>query len=174
MCYVLPVTIARRPCGLSLRVAGAIGAAFAIAGTVAACQPCHTVQARALPLECAPSSTFVGELHFTDATAFRSFLTDRCLGVADVAAVDALVDAVDFSTDAVVVARGARAGSARCVAQRNVDSAAVCDDGVHVAFDDAVTNAQPCPGDWTIALTIARDELRAAITDDIVADTVNF
>jgi hypothetical protein len=173
VCYEQRVPSVARPRRLLAAVAGIVGAVAVttvVGQPLAACAPCHGVDAEALDLECASSSTFDGELHFTDAATFRSFLTDRCLGPDAAAAVTELVDAVDFATDAVVVARGARAGTARCVEERTVDDVSVCDDGVHVAFADVVTNATPCAGDWTIAFSLPRAELRAAIADAVVVD----
>jgi hypothetical protein len=140
------------------------------------CQSCRPLAVRPLALACSSSSTFLGELHFTDADSFRSFLIDRCLGAANaerVVEADAVVAAVDFGVDAVIVARGGRAGVGRCVEERAVVEASVCDDGVRIAFDDTVTNANPCPGNWTVALVLPRDELRSAVVDDVVEDVVD-
>jgi hypothetical protein len=139
-----------------------------------ACLPCHDVAARPLPLDCVSTSSFAGELHFTDDASFLAFLTDRCLGPDAGAAARTLVDGVDFSTEAVVVARGVRKGAARCIEERSVDTVAVCDDGVRIAFDDVITNAEPCAGDWTIAFVMPRTELRAAVADDDDAVEATF
>ncbi len=151
------------------RIPLAAGCALVVGATSGACQPCRAVDAKPIDLECAAASTFIGELHFTDPATFRSFLTDRCLGAGSADAADAIVGSVDFASDAVVVARGARAGAARCIERRSVDGVASCTDGLRVVFDDQVSNEPACGGTWTVALSLPRSELRAALGED--ADT---
>jgi hypothetical protein len=169
VCYDQDVKLSFRLLG---RVAGpgvlaGLAATLAPAAGVplAGCLPCRAIEARPLALDCTAQSTFRGELHFTDAATFRSFLTDRCLGPDAVAAADALVAGVDFGTDAVVVGRGPRAGTGRCIEARAVESVSICDDGVRIAFVDTITSALPCTGDWTVAVLVSRSELRSALAD---------
>jgi hypothetical protein len=129
------------------------------------CGGCREVAVQPLAVDCGPASTFGGELHFVDAATWRSFLTDRCL-TPDDATIDALVAGVDFSTQAVFVARGSRAVGGRCVAERAVDTVGACSDGLRVVFDDVESGDVPCPGDWTVAFALPRSELRAALAND--------
>ena len=126
------------------------------------CLGCRDVAVTPLDLDCSPASPFRGELHFTDADAWRSFLTDRCL-TPDDPSVDTRVDAVDFTTQAVVVARNLRDVGGRCLEQRQVEAVSACEDGVRVVFDDVESGELPCPGDWTVAFALPRSELRAAL-----------
>jgi hypothetical protein len=141
--------------------------AFAVAGA-AACLDCRPVETRDLAIECSPIASFRGELHFDSPDTWRSFLTDRCLFDATDAEIDAAVAAVDFSTEAVFIARGARAGVSRCLVARGVESVDVCGDGLRVIFEDDESGDQACPGDWTVTFAIPRDELRAALDADDV------
>jgi hypothetical protein len=157
------VRLARWSAAVVVVTTGGAGVAGALGATMG-CLSCRTVAAKPLAVECAPSSSFRGELHFTDADAFRSFLTDRCLLSADAAA--GVVDDVDFGVDGVFVARGPRAAPGRCVEHRVVDDVSVCVDGLRVAFADDVTGATPCVGDWTVAVALPRAELRAALAEE--------
>lgn len=132
----------------------------------AACTPCRRIETKPIELDCEGGAAFTGELHFDSADSYRSFLTDRCLPTSNSSEVEDLVDAVDFTVDAVFVARGARAGSLRCIEERATESVDVCDDGLHVVFDDVESGDASCGGSWTVAFALPREELRAAIDDD--------
>ena len=131
-----------------------------------ACTPCHTVETTPLAVECEQGANFTGELHFDSAATFRSFLSDRCLPTSGSEAVDDVVNSVDFTTEAVVVARGARAGTGRCIEERGTESVDVCEDGLRVVFDDVESgDVNSCGGQWTVAFSLPRSELRTALAD---------
>ncbi|MBM4281869.1 MAG: hypothetical protein FJ137_14310 [Deltaproteobacteria bacterium] len=157
------VRLARWSAAVAAVAAGGAGVVGAL-GPATGCLSCRTVVAKPLAVECAASSTYRGELHFSDADAFRSFLTDRCLLPVDAA--DEVVAAVDFGVDGVFVARGPRFAPGRCVEARAVDEVYVCVGGLRVAFADDVTSTTPCLGDWTVAVALPRAELRAALADE--------
>lgn len=140
--------------------------AISAAGVLGACFDCRPVTTRDLALECSPASTFRGELHFDSAETWRSFLTDRCLFDADPSQIDAAVAAVDFSREAVFVARGARAGVARCLEARGAETVDACGDGLRVLFDDDESGETICPGDWTVTFALSRADLRSALDAD--------
>ncbi len=152
-----------------VNVVGAVAAVVA-ATAVGGCVDCRPVTTRDLGLECSAGSTFRGELHFDSAETWRSFLTDRCLFDASTEQVDAAVAAVDFSREAAFVARGPRAGVARCLEGRAVETVDACGDGLRILFDDTQTGNVVCPGDWTIALALSRADLRSALDDADNAD----
>jgi hypothetical protein len=137
-----------------------------VATVVGGCFDCRPVTTRDLGLECSAASTFRGELHFDSAETWRSFLTDRGLFDASAEQVDAAVAAVDFSREAAFVARGARAGVARCLEVRAVETVDACGDGLRILFDDTQTGSVECPGDWTISLALSRADLRSALDAD--------
>ncbi len=142
------------------------GGLLAIGVTLPACSSCRFVAHKTLPLDCAVASSFRSELHFFEADTFRSFLTDRCLGVDAAETADRLVRQVDFAVDAVLVARNTRAATQRCIEQRDVGGVEVCDDGVRVYFEDSVTAEDVCPGDWTVAIALSRNDLKVALDGD--------
>jgi len=129
------------------------------------CFDCRPIETRALALECSGAATFRGELHLDSPDTFRSFLSDRCLTDATATEIDAVVASVDFTTEAVFVARGARGSIARCLESRAAESVDVCGDGLKVVFEDEESGDDVCPGDWTVAFALQRADLRAAIDD---------
>jgi hypothetical protein len=143
-----------------------VAIAIAAAAVLVGCFDCRPVTTRDLALECSAASAFRGELHFDSADTWRSFLTDRCLFDATGAEIDAAVAAVDFSREAVFVARGARAGVARCLKARGVESVEACGDGLRILFEDSESGDANCPGDWTVVFAIGRADLRSALDAD--------
>ncbi len=137
---------------------------------VVACSPCRRIETTPVEIDCTANSDFVGELHFDTAGSYRSFLSDRCLTDAAPAEIDALVAAVDFTQQAVFVARGVRQGISRCIQTREAENVDVCDDGLRVVFLDEESRDETCGGLWTVALVLPREELRAAIEDDDSGD----
>ncbi len=134
----------------------------------AGCGPaCRGIDVKTIDLQCSASSTFDGEIHFDDAATYASFLLDDCLPEDTDQQRQALVDAVDFTTDAVFVSSGLRQQTARCIADRKQDGVDVCDDGLRVAFADTLSDADPCGGRWTVAFSLPRSELRAALDTPI-------
>ncbi|MDP2339442.1 MAG: hypothetical protein Q8O67_00680 [Deltaproteobacteria bacterium] len=141
--------------------------AAVLVAAVASCTPCRRVETTPIEIDCDANADFVGELHLDTAASYRSFLNDRCLPEGREAEIDALVDAVDFTVDAVFVARNLRQGASRCIEERAADSVDVCDDGLRVVFrDEESGDATGCAGHWTVAFVLPRGELRAAIDDD--------
>jgi len=141
--------------------------ALAAAAVLGGCFDCRPVTTRDLALECSAASTFRGELHFDSADTWRSFLTDRCLFDATPEQIDAAVGAVDFSREAVFIARGARGGAARCLEARGVETVDACGDGLRIVFaDDESGDALNCPGDWTVTFALSRADLRSALDAD--------
>ncbi len=140
----------------------AVSAAVVFGG----CFDCRPVTTRDLALACSAASTFRGELHFDSAETWRSFLTDRCLFGDDAAGIEDAVAAVDFSREAVFIARGARAGVARCLEARGVESVDACGDGLRVLFVDDESGDANCPGDWMVSFALSRADLRSALDAD--------
>jgi len=140
--------------------------AAAVVGAIASCTPCRRVETTPIELDCSANAEFVGELHLDTAASWRSFLTDRCLPEGRDAEIDALVDDVDFTVDAVFVARNLRQGASRCIEARAADSVDVCDEGLRVIFRDDESGDATCAGHWTVAFVLPRGELRAAVDDD--------
>lgn len=134
---------------------------------VVGCEPCRRIERRVLDLDCSDASSFRDELHFDNEATYRSFLSDRCLPAGDPIDVEARVAEVDFSVDAVVVARGPRVNGTRCITARAVESVDVCTSGLRLIFEDVEGGVDGCPaGDWTVAVVVGRDDLRAAIGAD--------
>ena len=135
----------------------------------AGCDDCRSVEPRILALECEVAESFRGELHLDSAATWRSFLSDRCLPTSDVAAIDGFVGQVDFAVDAVIVARGPRLSTTRCLVSREVESLDTCTDGLRIVFDDEELGPEACTTtpDWTVAVVVPRGELRAALADDV-------
>lgn len=147
-------------------VAAVFAAVCAVAVVGAGCTPCRRIETKPIALDCAQNATFLsGELHMDSAATFRSFLTDRCLPEATDGEIDDLVGAVDFSTDAVFVARGNRGGAQRCITERATESVDVCEGGLRVVFADRESGEGQCGGKWTIAFSLPRDDLRSAVDD---------
>jgi len=128
--------------------------------------PCRGIETRALDFECSASATFTGELHFDSRATFDTFLRQQCLSIAQQDTVDALLDEVDFDTEAVFVAAGPhRLDDQRCLVTRELDGAQVCTTGLKIYFADQMQRADAqCPGTrWTVAFALPREELRAAV-----------
>jgi hypothetical protein len=151
-------------------VSAVVGAHVALGVAAGGCTSCRVIEPAPLALDCSTTSTFLGELHFVDAASFRSFVADRCLPEATLADVDELVASVDFSTDGVFVARGLRTSGVRCIEGRVVDEVSVCDEGLRVVFVDEESSDAACNGLWTVAFSLPRAELRAALAEDPAAD----
>jgi hypothetical protein len=129
-----------------------------------ACGPgCRTISTRALPLVCEPTATFTGELHFDNAATFETFLEQQCAPSLTSDSRTALVSSVDFAQEGVFVAVDANAQPGRCIQKRAAAETDVCTDGLRVAFDDVVTDSGSCPGRWTVAFALSRDDLRTAL-----------
>lgn len=144
--------------------AGTLGTV--VVGVALACgcgRPCRRIDVTPLPLACASTSSFFGELHFDDAATFESFLEIECLPDAEDAVVKDIVDSVDFTVDAVFVAVGDRAQTGRCIGERESDGVDVCEDGLRVGFSDVLRDEAACSGKWTVAFSLPRAELRAAL-----------
>ena len=78
----------------------------------------------------------------------------------------ALITTADFSNNAVFVAVGPNAlDNTRCLQSRGLDNVEVCTDGLKVTFNDVfATSDTACPPTrWTVAFSILRDDLRAAL-----------
>jgi hypothetical protein len=127
------------------------------------CLDCRPTAARTLAVDCVTDASWRGELHLDSAATWRSFLVDRCLVGEPPEVIDEWVRAVDFTQEAVVVAKGARGSVSRCLEAREVETVDVCDSGVRVLFEDVESGEQVCPGDWTVAFALPRDDLRSAL-----------
>jgi hypothetical protein len=163
------------PTLLAALVAALVGLVVLALGT-SACRPCRSVEFRALPLTCAPT-TPAQELHFDREAPFRTFLTDVCGPGAQPEQIDAIVEQVDFGTEAVFVAIGARLAGQRCVRERAAEEVSACDNGLRVVFADSVdSDPQVCGGIWTVAVVLHRDDLRAALVSasrEATGDTID-
>lgn len=135
--------------------------------------PCRTIETRPLELTCAQTSNFAGELHFDSEETFDTFLRQQCLADDEDALADQLIASVDFSSEAVFVARGRHAiDSTRCLESRELDEAQVCETGLKLYFADKTREVETCPGTrWTVAFILAREDLRAALD---AADSSSF
>jgi hypothetical protein len=132
----------------------------------AACgEACRVITTKQLALTCSSTSDFEGEIHFDDSATFESFLLTDCLPDDTDAQRQEIVNSIDFTKNAVFVAVGARQdpGGSRCIADRQDDDVQVCDDGLRVDFNDKVTDDTQCQGKWTVAFSLPRAELRAAL-----------
>ena len=150
-------------------LAGLFGTALVLVLAPACGRPCRSVATTPLDLQCEPGAVYEGELHYDDAAVFESFLSLECLPSSSPQQIAAVVDGVYFGHDAVFVAVGRRQVQTRCVEERDAGSVEVCVDGLRVAFDDRLSNEPDCPGRWTVAFTIAREDLRAALGTDVAA-----
>lgn len=143
---------------------GALSAAAALAAFLGACgRPCRQLDVQPIELACEPGAPFLGELHLDDAAVFESFLSLECLPTSSPDQIAVLVDGVDFLNDVVFVAVGPRQVQTRCIESRKAASVAACDDGLRVAFDDHLSSAPVCTGNWTVAFSLAREDMRAAL-----------
>lgn len=147
-----------------------VGAALVVSIAPACGRPCRPAVTTTLDLQCEPGSVYQGELHYDDAAVFESFLSLECLPTSSPEQIAAVVGGIDFSHEAVFVAVGPRLVQTRCVESRDIASVEVCADGLRVSFDDQLSNATVCPGRWTVAFTIAREDLRAALGTDVAPD----
>jgi hypothetical protein len=137
-----------------------------VAAMSAGCgEACRVITTKALALTCSSTSDFEGEIHFDDAATFQSFLLTDCLPDETDPRRNEIVKTVDFTKDAAFVAVGARQdpGGQRCIADRKDDDVQVCDDGLRVDFNDKITDDTQCQGKWTVAFSLPRTELRAAL-----------
>lgn len=148
----------------------ALGAAAAmgLSGLFASsCGPvCRPAAVTELAFECDPTAPFTGEIHLDSRASLDTFLTQECMQNADDGVIDDVIDGVDFSQDAVFVAVGPDfLDNSRCLESRELDEVQVCSNGLKVLFDDVYrTSDAPCPGTrWTVAFTIDRADLRAAL-----------
>ena len=149
-----------------------LGALACVVATLSCGRPCRAIAVTPVALACDAAAAFEGENHFDDRATFETFLeSDECLPDADDAARAEVLESVDFLNDVVFVAVGDRGqtGAAgevlRCIESRAADVVEVCDDGLRIAFADRVTDATPCPGKWTVAFQLPREEMRAALQD---------
>lgn len=146
----------------------ALGPSLAIAASLALLSscgaPCRGIDTRPLELECAATSTFTGELHVDSEATFDTFLRQDCLAGNDAEA-DRVLASVDFRTEAVFVARGShRVTNERCLESRDLDEAQVCTTGLKLYFLDEERSPEGCPStQWTVALVLSRDDMRAAL-----------
>ena len=135
-------------------------------GASSGCGPaCRDTTIQPIDLVCEESSDFSGELHVDSAATFDTFVTQQCAPGLDAEAAAAIVESVDFSQSGVFVAKGPNGSSdARCIVEREVERAQVCEDGLKVYFRDRTTNDDPtCTGSWTVAFTLPREDLRAVL-----------
>ncbi|MBI1947387.1 MAG: hypothetical protein HYS27_16960 [Deltaproteobacteria bacterium] len=155
---------------LAVVVVGAAGALLALAAPGCG-RPCRAVATTPIDLQCEAGAVYEGELHYDDAAVFESFLSLECLPSSSPEQIAAVVGAVDFTNDAAFVAVGRRLVQTRCVEARDAATVEVCDGGLRVSFDDRLSNAvDDCPGRWTVAFSLARDDLRAALGTDAAVD----
>ena len=131
------------------------------------CGPyCRDIPTTPLAFECDNSTVrFTGEIHLDSEATFRTFLSQQCIADASGAAIDSVVEQVDFSPEAVFVAVGpTRLDEMRCLDSRTLDKAQVCDTGLKVFFLDRFRRAEDCPNlRWTVAFSLLRSDLRAAL-----------
>ena len=139
----------------------------ALAAGVVGCGPqCRDIDTQPVNIVCESPPRFTGEAHFDSAATFETFLSQQCLYTAGDTAVQSVIDDIDFTTSAVFVAVGPAAlDNSRCLETRELDKAQVCTDGLKVYFQDVFQRADTgCPGPrWTVAFTLLREDLRAAL-----------
>jgi len=155
--------------------ASALAALVAVVVVEGACgAACRDVEATELrEVECESPPRFTGEIHFDNLATFDTFLRQQCMYTASDEVIDGILEKVDFTSEGVFVAVGPAAiDNTRCVTRRDLDSAAVCSDGLKVSFDDDYASAaEGCPGTrWTVAFSLAREDLRAALAAGDVAE----
>ncbi len=142
-------------------------AAFVAIATLGCGRPCRAVAVEAVDLGCQSTGSFNGEMHFDDVPTFEAFLeSDQCLPDAVDDERAAVVDTVDFLSNVLFVAVDSKEQLGRCIEEREADVVEVCDDGLRIAFADRVTDESPCPGKWTVAFQLPREEMRAATQDN--------
>jgi hypothetical protein len=124
---------------------------------------CRGIDVRELDLACNETLSPLGELHFDSAASFDTFLRQQCLFGADPASIDAIVESVDFTTEAVFVAVNLRAEAGRCLVDRELDGVQVCTEGLKLGFIDEASTDVACGGVWTVAFVLDRGDLRAAL-----------
>ncbi len=151
---------------MSVRAAAVAGLALVMALLTSCGRPCRAIAVTPIELQCEADAVYEGELHYDDAAVFESFLSLECLPSWPPEQITAIVGSVDFLTSVVFVAVGRRQVQTRCVEQRDAAVVQVCDDGLRVAFDDRLSNDLECAGRWTVAFTLPREELRAALGDE--------
>ena len=147
-----------------------VAALVVLAGALAplaSCGPaCREIETRPIALACETNSAFKGELHLDSAAVYESFLRDQCLPTAEETTLSDRVQDVDFDKDAVFVASRLRFETQRCIEERAVERVEVCEDGLRVTFVDETSTRTVCPGLWTVAFSLSRDDLRTAIAED--------
>lgn len=148
-----------------MRVAMTMAAMFGGLLLASCGAPCRDIEVRPLELQCSPTSSFTGELHFDSAATFDTFLRQQCLLGDDSPAADAALQSVDFDTEGVFLAAGPHALRQRCLSARELGSVQVCSTGLKVYFHDEYrAEGGNCPGTrWTVAFALPREELRAAL-----------
>jgi hypothetical protein len=130
------------------------------------CDPsCREIETKPIDLSCADNAPFSGDLHFDGAGVYESFLADRCIPEASSDEILERVGAVDFSKNAVFVSVGDRLdpGAGRCLENRKAERVQVCESGLRVTFGDTVQEGGPCAGRYTVAFSLSRDDMRAAV-----------
>lgn len=138
---------------------------------VASCGPaCRPIEFSLIDLECENNAQFRGELHLDSRAVYDTFLRDQCIASATEGQIEALRDDVDFARDAVFVASRARDEQLRCIVERAVEDVEVCDTGLRVTFVDKTSTDPVCPGRWTTAFSLSRDDLRTAIAEQVEPD----
>lgn len=141
----------------------AVGVLALAPGHAACGRPCRPITVAPLELQCDADAFYEGELHYDDAAVFESFLSQDCMPSASPEQVAAIVGGVDFLANVVFVAVGPRQVAGRCVERRDAALVQACDDGLRVAFDDRLSTDEECVGRWTVAFSLAREDLRAAL-----------
>jgi hypothetical protein len=128
---------------------------------------CRDVATRELAFNCEDGANrFTGELHFDRQTTFRTFLEQQCIPQSPQSFVDEIVESIDWNTEAVFVAVGPpNVDATRCVDERSLERAQVCNDGLKVYFADVYGQSDfGCAGPrWTVAFAMNRSDLRAAL-----------
>lgn len=138
-------------------------AVLAVGAVVGCDADCRAIEARPIAVECADTSSFMGELHFDDRATWQSFLSLNCLPGAELEVLEDLVNAVDFTDEVAFVAVGTRGQSGRCITERSADTVEVCAAGLRIGFRDEESEDAPCAGKWTAGLAVPRAEMRAAL-----------
>jgi len=151
-----------------LLVSSTVVMTAALTSLTPGCGPyCRDIQTRELDFNCEDGANrFTGELHFDRAATFETFLSQQCVPSFPATEIAALVDGIDWGTEAVFVAVGPpNVDGTRCVETREIERAQVCTDGLKVYFDDTYGNSDfGCAGPrWTVAFALSSDDLRAAL-----------
>jgi hypothetical protein len=131
------------------------------------CGPaCREIDIEILNLACDDNAQFRGEIHLDSRAQYETFLRDQCTPSATDTEVENRIDDVSFETHAVFAASRARDEQLRCIEDREVERVEVCDSGLRVTFRDDTTDNDRCPGRWTTAFSLLRDDLRTALADE--------